>query len=71
MQDPNKLLAFSSESRRGMDIEWNKSQERRKDVFGVAGDFNCEGGALRNRVGDRMSSAGGDRGDEGGQDARH
>jgi hypothetical protein len=37
----------------GMDIEWNKRQEERKEVGAVAGDFNSECGAMRNRVGDR------------------
>jgi hypothetical protein len=49
-----------------MGIEWNKRQEERKDVVGVARDFNSEYGGVRNHVGDWMASAGGDRSEEGG-----
>jgi hypothetical protein len=38
---------------------------RAGDVGGVAGDFNCEGGVIRNRMGDQMSSTEGNRGEEG------
>jgi hypothetical protein len=44
----------------------DKHQEERKDVVGAALDLNCERGAVWNRMGNRMSSAGGDRGEEGG-----
>jgi hypothetical protein len=43
----------------------------KSSFIGVARDFNCECGAVRNRVGDRMSNAGEGRGEEGGRDADH
>jgi hypothetical protein len=52
-----------------MDIDMNQRQEEREGVVGDAGNFSCEYGAMRNRVGDRMSHAGGDRSEKGGRDA--
>jgi hypothetical protein len=52
-------------------LEIKKREEERKDGVGVARDFDCEGHAVRNRVGERMLNAEGDRGQEGGRDADH
>jgi hypothetical protein len=51
--------------------EIKKRQEEQKNVVGIAGDFNCECGAVRNRVADRISSAGGDRGEQRSRDVDH
>jgi hypothetical protein len=49
----------------------NKHQKEWRNVVGVARDFNCECGAVRKRVGERMSSAGGARCEDGGRHANH
>jgi hypothetical protein len=61
-EDCQRQLAFSHVKKR---------QEERIDVVEVALGFNYECGAMGNRVGNRMSSTGGDTGEEGGRNANH